>query len=216
MKSKIKTSIKIIIILTLILLLSILIYTKLTNKIVLALSGGDATKRSLERPIESASDWTTKKDVEGKRMIKNPPVVPTLSKLLPSNQVKNGSVFISYEDLLSIPSLFCSACGVALPSKKDTIVSSGGRSTTVTDQGKETALLTTNDIPGATVFRNLNEWIGYTTAGPEVKYPDTTSRTYGRFILEEIRDATPAEAWVLAEYDKNVPGTAGTVITTGN
>ena len=89
--------------------------------------------------------------------------------------MRDGGIYITHEDLLNIPSLFCSAKGVALPGMGSTVVRSGGREATTTDQGKETAYLTANDIPSSTVFRNLNEWTEY-GADYTTKYEDTVRK----------------------------------------
>ena len=204
---------KVIISIILILLLTLLMYAKMTNQTVIALSQSavDVTAASLQRAIDNARDWTDKKDKDGKVTLKNPSA-PTLSELVDPSQVRDGGIYITHEDLLNIPSLFCSAKGVALPGMGSTVVRSGGREATTTDQGKETAYLTANDIPSSTVFRNLNEWTEY-GADYTTKYEDTVSKTIAKFTLAEIRKCTPAEAWVLAEFNNNVPGQPATIVT---
>ena len=93
-----------------------------------------------------------------------------------------------------------------MPGYNSTVVRSGGMETDTTDQGKKTAFLTVDDLNGATAFRNQTSWTGYTSSGPNNQFEETTSKTYGRFNLKEVRKATPAEAWVLVEMDKNLPG----------
>lgn len=197
---------KLIVLFGIILLLTIFIFTKITDPKALALSGEDTTKNSLNVPVD-ANDWVLKKTEEGKVVLKDP-IGKKLEELLPKEQVTDDGYYISYNDLVSIPNLLCSAKGVALPSFNNTIVSSGGESTDVTDQGKKTAYLTKNDIPTATVFKNNNTWTNYGVDYDYNKYPTTKSRTIGLFKLVETRLATPAEAWVLAEFDKNLPSVA--------
>ena len=125
---------------------------------------------------------------------------PSIFDIL-SSQVDGDEVYIRHEDLLSIPSLFCSAKGTALPGYASTVVTSGGKSTDVTDQGISTGVLTEANRNNATVFKTGSPWTTDTTN----PYTETKSKTYGRFHLVENRIATPAEAWVLSEMDKNDP-----------
>lgn len=213
MINKVKKTSKIIFTIAFILLLSLFIYAKITNQEVWAAakSAAQTTADSVARATTAVAEWNGKKDSDGKVILKNPSA-PTLSELVDSSQVRDGGIYITYEDLISIPSLFCSAKGVALPGMGSTVVTSGGRSTSTTDQGKETAYLTTNDIPASTVFRNLNEWTDF-GASYTTKYENTTSKTLAKFNLAETRLCTPAEAWVLAEFDNNVPGKTATIVS---
>lgn len=213
MINKLKKTSKIIFTIAFILLLSLFIYARITNQEVWAAakSAAQTTADSVARGTTAVAEWNGKKDSDGKVILKNPSA-PTLSELVDSSQVRDGGIYITYEDLISIPSLFCSAKGVALPGMGSTVVTSGGRSTSTTDQGKETAYLTANDIPAATVFRNLNEWTGF-GATYTTKYENTTSKTLAKFNLAETRLCTPAEAWVLAEFDNNVPGKTATIVS---
>lgn len=213
MINKLKKMSKIIFTIAFILLLSLFIYARITNQEVWAAakSAAQTTADSVARGTTAVAEWNGKKDSDGKVILKNPSA-PTLSELVDSSQVRDGGIYITYEDLISIPSLFCSAKGVALPGMGSTVVTSGGRSTSTTDQGKETAYLTTNDIPASTVFRNLNEWTDF-GASYTTKYENTTSKTLAKFNLAETRLCTPAEAWVLAEFDNNVPGKTATIVS---
>ena len=213
MINKLKKTSKIIFTIAFILLLSLFIYARITNQEVWAAakSAAQTTADSVARGTTAVAEWNGKKDSDGKVILKNPSA-PTLSELVDSSQVRDGGIYITYEDLISIPSLFCSAKGVALPGMGSTVVTSGGRSTSTTDQGKETAYLTTNDIPASTVFRNLNEWTDF-GASYTTKYENTTSKTLAKFNLAETRLCTPAEAWVLAEFDNNVPGKTATIVS---
>lgn len=213
MINKLKKTSKIIFTIAFILLLSLFIYARITNQEVWAAakSAAQTTADSVARGTTAVAEWNGKKDSDGKVILKNPSA-PTLSELVDSSQVRDGGIYITYEDLISIPSLFCTAKGVALPGMGSTVVTSGGRSTSTTDQGKETAYLTANDIPAATVFRNLNEWTGF-GATYTTKYENTTSKTLAKFSLAETRLCTPAEAWVLAEFDNNVPGKTATIVS---
>ena len=138
---------------------------------------------------------------------------PSIFDIL-SNQVDGDEVFIRHEDLLSIPSLFCSAKGTALPGYAGTVVRTTvngvEKSTDVTDQGVKTGFLTEADKNSATVFLKNAQWTTDTTN----PYSETTSKTYGRFHLVDTKIATPAEAWVLAEMDKNDPAVNSIVFET--
>lgn len=209
MKNKVRKISKVLIISIAILLLSLLIYSRLPDKVVLAATdAADATTESINRAIESARDWVLKVSEEGKDVIIRTSA-PSIKDLVPSEQIMDdGTVYVTVNDLFNIPSILCSAKGTHLPGYGSTIVRSGGDSTDETDQGKKTAYLTVDDLKTATVFRKINGWSDYTDSRvPDYKYEPTTSRTYGRFTIAEERKATPAEAWVLAEMDKNLPGT---------
>lgn len=125
---------------------------------------------------------------------------PSVFQML-SDKVDGDYVYISYEDLINTPSLFCSAKGMALPGYASTIVSSGGRSTDTTDGGTPTGMLTQADVNHATVFQNDASW----TTSTSNPYSSTTSKTYGRFRVDSVHNATPAEAWVLSETTSNDP-----------
>ena len=104
--------------------------------------------------------------------------------------------YITYEQYINDPFLLCTAKGVAIPGYNSTLVTSGGHTTDTTDQGKQTGYLTVKDLGTATVFANEK----YTNL------TDTTSRTYGYYTDAEVHQATPAEAYILAELDQNTPG----------
>lgn len=196
-----------------ILLLTAIIYVQALNKISIArtgISGETVTEDSKNVPIENAKDWTEKVDEEGRKIVRSV-WADTLENILRSQGkdeqiMDDGTIYITYEDYKSIYSLFCSAHGTAMPGWNSTIVRSGDMETSETDQGKKTAYLTVDDIDGATVFRKMTEWTEYTTSEPENPFETTTTRTIGRFTNKGIKKATPAEAWVLAEMDMNVPG----------
>lgn len=208
-----------------ILLLTAIIYVQSLNRISIARvgnqSGADATEDSKTVPVEEAKDWVDKVDEEGRRIVRHT-WADTLENIFRNTGraeqiADNGDIYIACEDYVNIYSLFCSAHGTPLPGWNSTIVRSGGLETSVTDQGKKTAFLTEEDINGATVFRNQTEWTEYTTDGPDNPFETTKSKTLGRFTNKGIIKATPAEAWVLAEMDKNLPGGGGDplVETTG-
>lgn len=207
MKNKIKDFIKSIILLSIILLLVLFVSLKLGSKIVLAATNAETTTaQSIARQILNAKDWTLKVEKEGEKTIRST-FADSLKNLIPSEQVMDdGSIYITRDDLYGIPSLFCSAKDTPLTGYSRTVVRSGGEETDETDQGKKTAYLTVDDLRSATVFRKTNSYSDFIEA-PEYKYEPTTSRTYGRYGKPEIKNATPAEAWVLAEMDKNHPGT---------
>ena len=125
---------------------------------------------------------------------------PSVFSLL-SNQTDGDYVYIRYEDLLSYPTLMCSAKGTALPGYASTVVKSGGKSTDTTDQGQNTGTLTQSNRNSATVFKTGSPW----TASTSNPYEATTSKTYGRFKIDSVKQATPAEAWVLSEMNMNDP-----------
>ena len=104
--------------------------------------------------------------------------------------------YITYEEYINDPFLLCTAHGVAIPGYNSTLVTSGGHTTDTTDQGIPTGKLTAEDLGKATVFSGH----GYTDLVP------TTSRTYGYYTDAEVHQATPAEAYILAELDQNTPG----------
>lgn len=104
--------------------------------------------------------------------------------------------YITYEQYINDPFLLCTAKGVAIPGYNSTLVTSGGQTTDTTDQGKLTGYLTAEDLGSATCFAD-GDYKGLT---------DTTSRTYGYYTDAEVHQATPAEAYILAELDQNTPG----------
>ena len=104
--------------------------------------------------------------------------------------------YITYEQYINDPFLLCTAKGVAIPGYNSTLVISGGHTTDTTDQGIPTGKLTAEDLGKATVFSGH----GFTDLVP------TTSRTYGYYTDAEVHQATPAEAYILAELDQNTPG----------
>lgn len=104
--------------------------------------------------------------------------------------------YITYEEYINDPFLLCTAHGVAIPGYNSTLVISGGHTEDTTDQGIPTGKLTAEDLGKATVFSGH----GYTDLVP------TTSRTYGYYTDAEVHQATPAEAYILAELDQNTPG----------
>ena len=104
--------------------------------------------------------------------------------------------YITYEEYINDPFLLCTAHGVAIPGYNSTLVISGGHTEDTTDQGIPTGKLTADDLGKATVFSGH----GYTDLVP------TTSRTYGYYTDAEVHQATPAEAYILAELDQNTPG----------
>ena len=118
-------------------------------------------------------------------------------KSVPSH-VENYQIpgYITYEQYINDPFLLCTAKGVAIPGYNSTLVISGGHTEDTTDQGKKTGYLTANDLGISTVFANEK----YTDL------TDTTSRTYGYYTDAEVHQATPAEAYILAELDQNTPG----------
>lgn len=128
---------------------------------------------------------------------------PSISEILPEEQVTtNGGIYITHEDLLNYPSIFCSAKGTALPGKNSATLTVNGKTYTQTDQGSKLAYLTTYN-KGETIA-NTNSWTG-PVASMNNPYSAMTSKTYAKFQVSEIRRATPAEAWVLAEMDQNDP-----------
>ena len=118
-------------------------------------------------------------------------------KSVPSH-VENYQIpgYITYEQYINDPFLLCTAHGVAIPGYGSTLVVSGGYTEDTTDQGKPTGKLTVNDLGSATVFAG-NNYSGLT---------DTSSRTYGYYTEAIEHQATPAEAYILAELDQNTPG----------
>ena len=204
--NKMKSIIKFIMLFAIILFTYIFLFWKVIDSGVLAASSAQqTTDDSKSVPVEDAKDWTVKVDEDGK-VVLHSSYADTLDKLVPAEQVMDdGTIYITLDDLHNIPSLFCSAKGVALPGYNSTVVRSGGMETDVTDQGKKTAFLTVEDLNAATVFRSKTDWTDYSSSGPSNIFEETTSRTYGRFSLVETRKATPAEAWVLVEMDKNLP-----------
>ena len=118
-------------------------------------------------------------------------------KSVPSH-VENYQIpgYITYEEYINDPFLLCTAHGVAIPGYNSTLVISGGHTTDTTDQGIPTGKLTAEDLGKATVFSGH----GFRDLVP------TTSRTYGYYTDAEVHQATPAEAYILAELDQNTPG----------
>lgn len=125
---------------------------------------------------------------------------PSIFQLL-SKQVDGDYVYITHEDLIKYPSLFCSAKGTGLPGYSSTVVTSGGKSTDTTDGGTSTGMLTKSAVNHATVFQSDAGW----TTSSSNPYSTTTSKTYGRFKIESVEKTTPAEAWVLSETINNDP-----------
>lgn len=207
--NKIKNIIKYVLLFTFILFASVFFIGNIVKFDVFASSAQTNTDASTERKIDDAKDWTSKVNEDGKVVV-HQSSAKTLKEILqekhPDQIASDGSLYVTLDDLHTIPSLFCSAKGVGLPGYNSTVVRSGGMETDTTDQGKKTAFLTVDDLNGATAFRNQTSWTGYTSSGPNNQFEETTSKTYGRFNLKEVRKATPAEAWVLVEMDKNLPG----------
>lgn len=207
--NKIKNIIKYVLLFTFILFASVFFIGNIMKFDVFASSAQTNTDASKERKIDNAKDWTSKVNEDGKVLV-HQSSAKTLKEILqekhPDQIASDGSLYVTLDDLHTIPSLFCSAKGVGLPGYNSTVVRSGGMETDTTDQGKKTAFLTVDDLNGATAFRNQTSWTDYTSSGPNNQFEETTSKTYGRFNLKEIRKATPAEAWVLVEMDKNLPG----------
>lgn len=207
--NKIKNIIKYVLLFTFILFASVFFIGNIVKFDVFASSAQTNTDASKERKIDDAKDWTSKVNEDGKVVV-HQSSAKTLKEILqekhPDQIASDGSLYVTLDDLHTIPSLFCSAKGVGLPGYNSTVVRSGGMETDTTDQGKKTAFLTVDDLNGATAFRNQTSWTGYTSSGPNNQFEETTSKTYGRFNLKEVRKATPAEAWVLVEMDKNLPG----------
>jgi len=131
------------------------------------------------------------KDSESKKLNYN-----SIFSLVDPSQVRGDQVYIRYEDLIKFPSLFCAAHGYSLPGYNSTLVFGHDK----TDSGKVTGYLTAQDS-GETVGWNEAEW---TTSNTNTYY-QVTSKTYGLFKVEGVYKATPAEAWVLSEMDKNDP-----------
>lgn len=201
MRDKVVSIIRILIGLLIILLLSLLMVGKLTNQSVFAAKTGSINEWIKVEDPSAIKDWLEKKEKEGLEYLRHPDPGPSIAELV--HVADDGKYYISYEDLLSKPSLFCSAKGVPLPGMGSTSVTSGGHTTSVTDQGNETAYLTPEQLKTDSVFGNIAEWSEWTTEGPRKDvYPDTTSKTIGKFA-SSTRICTPAEAWVLAEYDRN-------------
>lgn len=105
--------------------------------------------------------------------------------------------YITYEEYINDPFLLCTAHGVAIPGYGSTAVTNvNGLWTHTTDQGKDTGKLTAADIGSATCFAD----------GDYKGLVDTISRTYGYYTDSKEYQATPAEAYILAELDQNTPG----------
>ena len=114
----------------------------------------------------------------------------------PTNFPESLPAYITYEDLISRYNLLCVGKGMGLPGYGSTSVKSGSHSTHTTDQGKDTGKLTVGDLGTQTVFAGK----GYTDL------VDTTSKTYGYYTEATPYKATPAEAYILANLNDNVPG----------
>lgn len=209
MRNKKLKSVKFTIGLLIILLLSLFIIGKITNENVFAASksfvGILATNDSKLRAIKDAKDWVEKVD-KGGVVIDYETSAESLRNQLPAEQVRDDGVYIAYENLRDFESLFCSARGVALPGFSSTIVRSGEYETDVTDQGIKTAYLKESDLDAATCFKNLNlKANGIRKSAINNPLVATQSYTIAFFKNDpnKNRQATPAEAWVLAEQDKN-------------
>ena len=100
-----------------------------------------------------------------------------------------GPRYITYEDLKNLFYYLCSGHGITLTGKESGNVSSG-------EQVQNESTLTMNDL-GKRIFEISDE----STENP---YSATTSRTYGYYEDEELKVATPAEAYILAEASQNV------------
>lgn len=209
MRNKKLKSVKFAIGLLIILLLSLFIIGRITNENVFAASksfvGILATNDSKLRAINDAKDWVEKVD-KGGVVIDYETSAESLRNQLPAEQVRDDGVYIAYENLRDFESLFCSARGVALPGFSSTIVRSGEYETDVTDQGIKTAYLKESDLDAATCFKNLNlKANGIRKSAINNPLVATQSYTIAFFKNDpnQNRQATPAEAWVLAEQDKN-------------
>lgn len=126
---------------------------------------------------------------------------PDIMQLLPNGQKRGDRIYISEEDLLNTPSLFCCGDGKHLTSKLYTAVKDGrGNSTYVTDSGKETAYMLASDIGEKCFETDWSDW------ELEIKNPYrvTRSETYGLYGVIEIKVATPKEAYILTEMENNV------------
>ena len=210
-KSNIKSTF--ILSVVLILLLSLFIVLRFTNQSVLAAderkpitgasvgtSTTDQTNASKERAIYNVPEWTNTKDTPGSHEYVHTSA-PPLRDLIPADQVDGDYIYITVTDLHTIPSLFCTAKGTPLPGYGSAIVSSGGYSTDITDQGKKTAFLTEDDITSATCFRNDERLrTGWETSHTN-QLSSTTSRTLGRFGPPTIEQCTPVEAYIMASYN---------------
>jgi len=196
MKKKINKILQYAILMIFILLLSLVSFVVFSPKNIMA---ANTTPLKSNAKGTGASPATDAKSPVNEKEI-NRLNYPSIFDLL-SDQVDGDEVYIRHEDLLSYPSIFCSAKGTALPGYASTVVTSGGRSTDTTDQGQSTGTLTMRNQGSATVFKTGSS---YTTSTSN-PYSTTTSKTYGRFKLVETRNATPAEAWVLNEMNLNDP-----------
>lgn len=209
MRNKKLKSVKFAIGLLIILLLSLFIIGRITNENVLAAAktfiGIAATDNSKLRAISDAKDWVAKVD-KGGVLIDYETYADSLADQLPPEQVRDDGVYIAYENLRAFSSLFCSARGVALPGFSSTIVRSSGRETDVTDQGIKTAYLKESDLDAATCFKNLNIKDNGRRKS-EINNPLVATQSYTIAFFDkkhyQNRQATPAEAWVLAEQDRN-------------
>lgn len=209
MRNKKLKSVKFAIELLIILLLSLFIIGRITNENVLAAAktfiGIAATDNSKLRAISDAKDWVAKVD-KGGVLIDYETYADSLADQLPAEQVRDDGVYIAYENLRGLRSLFCSARGVALPGFSSTVVRSGEYETDVTDQGIKTAYLKESDLDAATCFKNLNlKANGIRKSAINNPLVATQSYTIAFFDKNHYqnRQATPAEAWVLAEQDRN-------------
>lgn len=209
MRNKKLKSVKFAIGLLIILLLSLFIIGRITNENVLAAAktfiGIAATDNSKLRAISDAKDWVAKVD-KGGVLIDYETYADSLADQLPPEQVRDDGVYIAYENLRAFSSLFCSARGVALPGFSSTIVRSSGHETDVTDQGIKTAYLKESDLDAATCFKNLNIKDNGRRKS-EINNPLVATQSYTIAFFDkkhyQNRQATPAEAWVLAEQDRN-------------
>lgn len=209
MRNKKLKSVKFAIGLLIILLLSLFIIGRITNENVFAASksfvGILATNDSKLRAINDAKDWVEKVD-KGGVVIDYETSAESLRNQLPPEQVRDDGVYIAYENLRAFSSLFCSARGDPLPGFSSTIVRSGEYETDVTDQGIKTAYLKESDLDAATCFKNLNlKANGIRKSAINNPLVATQSYTIAFFDKNHYqnRQATPAEAWVLAEQDRN-------------
>ena len=159
-----------------ILLVAVVVAIALSDKVFASVAG------NTESPINES---------ESKKLSYN-----SIFSLVDPSQVRGDKVYIRYEDLIKFPSLLCAAHGYSLPGYNSTLVYGHDK----TDNEKVTGYLTANDS-GETVGWNEAQW---TTSNTNT-YHQVTSKTYGLFKVDGIYKATPAEAWVLSEMNKNDP-----------
>ena len=153
MNKNLKNAIKIVVSIILIIVLCLFVYFKLTNKVSLA-ALASVTEQSKQRPLQTVKEWTNKVNKEGRTVLRSF-TGKKLDDVLPQSQIFDGDekyYVITKEDLRTIPSLFCTARGVFIPGYGDTLVYGNP----FTDQGKETAYLTEEDISTTTIFRSAN------------------------------------------------------------